>query len=468
MGYNLRKKVRLNESGSSSLRSLKVHEPLESHSDASEKIDKTGKGKRTASDLGSKMQLRSINQQGMQRIVSGEPAICQLLQATDFFFRLPRKSVFALTLTSKSISQQLTPLISVHYTFFYREPRPLTHYYPRSLFIVAPNVKELFNTPNFSRLHKIETSSEFDSPLPKIPDSVTHIYLHDRFNQRLHNNLPQSLIYLQVGRDFNQTLNNLPSTLKHLNMEKNAYFNRRVPSFPSNITQLSFGCFFSQCVDRLPQTLTHLSFGRNFDREVDCLPLSLTHLSFGAYFTQKVDCLPKSLTHLTFTGKFNQTINHLPPGLTHLVLSDDFNRAVDSLPSSITNLSFGYCFSQSVNYLPFNLTNLSFGYMFNLPLDYLPRKLTHITFSHTSTFNQPINRLPSTVTHIQLGHSFNQPLHLLPCNLTHLKLGDGFFQSLADLPLTIKHLFFAFEFSSRNSDLPKELRRSVKKKMWVV
>jgi len=53
-------------------------------------------------------------QQQDRNLVSGEPIINQLLQATNLFFQLDLKSIFALTLTSKAIFTILQSTISIN------------------------------------------------------------------------------------------------------------------------------------------------------------------------------------------------------------------------------------------------------------------------------------------------------------------------------------------------------------------
>ena len=109
---------------------------------------------------------------------------------------------------------------------------------------------------------------------------------------------------LTLPINFNSLLKDLPHVTKIIIFEEDeknqqySKFNEKVDNLPS-LTHLAFGTHFNQSVDNLPSSLTHLIFRIHFKQSVDNLPSSLTHLTFGIYFKQSVDNLPSSLTHLT-------------------------------------------------------------------------------------------------------------------------------------------------------------------------
>ena len=129
--------------------------------------------------------------------------------------------------------------------------------------------------------------------------------------------LPNSIIYLEFGRDFNQPVDNLPNS----------------------IIDLGFGWYFNQPVDNLPNSITYLTFGHNFNQSVDNLPNSIIDLSFGNCFNQSVNNLPCSISYLEFGNYFNQSISNLPNSIEYLIiLCSDFNQIIDNLPLSIKYL----------------------------------------------------------------------------------------------------------------------------------
>jgi hypothetical protein len=117
------------------------------------------------------------------------------------------------------------------------------------------------------------------------------------------------------------------------------------------VFDLTFGNYFNQSVDNLPSSIKYLTFGDDFNQSVDKLPSSITYLKFGHIFNQSVDKLPLSIKYLKFGRDFNQPVNNLPP-LTHLTFGDAFNQPVNNLPLSLTNLTFEHDFNQPVDKLP--------------------------------------------------------------------------------------------------------------------
>jgi len=116
---------------------------------------------------------------------------------------------------------------------------------------------------------------------------------------------------------YNNTLNNLPSSLLFLDL---------------SLTE------FDHPVDQFPSSLQHLLLSPVFNHSISSLPKSLEYLKVGLAFNQSVDYLPPSLSHLILTSfVFDKQVNLLPPKLTHLEFMDFssfFNHRIDNLPLS--------------------------------------------------------------------------------------------------------------------------------------
>ncbi len=84
------------------------------------------------------------------------------------------------------------------------------------------------------------------------PDPIYNIY------HKIVDNLPQNLISLYLGGDFNVKINNLPQNLKVLWLGSS--FNQEVDLLPSNLKYLDLGNLFNQKVDNLPSGSAHLTF----------------------------------------------------------------------------------------------------------------------------------------------------------------------------------------------------------------
>eukprot|EP01112_Ceratiomyxa_fruticulosa_P006993 TRINITY_DN1800_c0_g1_i3.p1 TRINITY_DN1800_c0_g1~~TRINITY_DN1800_c0_g1_i3.p1 ORF type:complete len:294 (-),score=64.29 TRINITY_DN1800_c0_g1_i3:880-1761(-) len=192
--------------------------------------------------------------------VSGNDIIHQLLQTTNVFFMLDPQSVFTLTLTSKVIFQQLIPLISQHYVFYYPKYRPLNFYHPQKLKVRTFNIKGLLLIPFLDSLREIVFDNKFNSPIKTLPTTVTRIKFGHRFKQEVNtNNLPANLTHLELGNDFALPLEDLPKSLTHLTVD--GLYNRPIGNLPPNLVFLKFGFWFSQTIKNLPSNLKHLELG---------------------------------------------------------------------------------------------------------------------------------------------------------------------------------------------------------------
>lgn len=89
--------------------------------------------------------------------------------------------------------------------------------------------------------------------------------------------LPPALQQLKIDHrtsstNFPTSYDYLPPSLTHLSVTLNGYADH----LPLTITHLEFGANLN--VDYLPTAVTHLCFGHEFDQPLDNLPSSVTHL----------------------------------------------------------------------------------------------------------------------------------------------------------------------------------------------
>lgn len=217
----------------------------------------------------------------------------------------------------------------------------------------------------------------FDQAIDHLPPSLTHLVFGDispenymyqidknasAFNQPFHS-LPNSLIFLKLGRTFDQPASTLPTSLRIL------YCHTTYPPLPPSLTHLWIRAFQSIKLPSLPN-LTHLSI---LHKGTDPLPNfpRLKYLSIGYYDTN----IPINLFHLlnlTHICFLNCTEFVLPPQATHLFLSMNYHTPLPRLPPSLTHLGCGNAFNHPVD-LPPSLKFLMFGHDFDQPLRNLPR-----------------------------------------------------------------------------------------------
>lgn len=91
----------------------------------------------------------------------------------------------------------------------------------------------------------------------------------DQFIQIPHPSIafPNSLTYLYAGSDFNQSLNNLPVSLKSLTLGDT--FNNPINRFPPELMHLTCGISFNQSLDDLPCSLVEICVSDYYNRHVN-------------------------------------------------------------------------------------------------------------------------------------------------------------------------------------------------------
>jgi len=318
--------------------------------------------------------------------------------------------------------------------------------------------------------------------------------------------IPNGVIYLKFNSNFNELINNLPSSLKIIIFSKS--FNHPVTHWPTNLTHIKFGDDFNQPLNGLHR-LTHLYFGHDFNQSIQNLPWTIIYLVFGKNFNQplnsetlpnlsyvkfgasfddsyifvtakqivfdnnemylshathiktphKFSNLPNTVTHLIcskFSTRSVRKIHEFPSSLLRLTLGDEFNDHI-YFPNTLTHLKFGHRFNKPFDNLPLSLSHLTFGYLFNQPIDnLLPPRLKSVVFG--SRFNQPIENWPNDVEVILFGYDFNQNVNKLPSNLRRLMLSYEFRKPLNHLPQFIKTIHFDIHGQVHKlSDLPKSI-----------
>lgn len=130
--------------------------------------------------------------------------------------------------------------------------------------------------------------------------------------------------------EFNQSFNNLPNKITHIEIKLNMFFNQSVDYLPSSIKYLHIESdAFNKNIDNLPNQLEYLHIGwghdfGSFNHSLDNLPDSINHLELfldEANFKQKITKLPKSLKIL----KCNNFVKNIIPDKYKKFIIDDDN-----------------------------------------------------------------------------------------------------------------------------------------------
>ena len=145
----------------------------------------------------------------------------------------------------------------------------------------------------------------------------------DRFNSRI-DWLPEGITEIGLGMNFNQPLENLPSTTKKITIAKYSDIGQSI---------------FNQPLEYLPEGLEEF------------------YIKFGIAFNQPLHNLPSSLKKLyIFSQAFTNNINHLPDGLEYLYIrSFDYNNTF-TLPANLKTIEICEykCSVESLNNLEYN------------------------------------------------------------------------------------------------------------------
>jgi hypothetical protein len=96
---------------------------------------------------------------------------------------------------------------------------------------------------------------------------------------------------------------------------------------------IHIGSHFNQSVDNLPSTITHLTFGyySNFNQPVDNLPSSITYLYFGyqSSFNQSLNNLPRFTEFIQLPYKYDNKILNMPKRLKKIKCSTKYKYLSD-------------------------------------------------------------------------------------------------------------------------------------------
>lgn len=210
----------------------------------------------------------------------------------------------------------------------------------------------LFTCDNQSQLNNyifyLKWNSEelFNSSL--VPNLISLELIKDEFNLPI-DNLPSGLISLKTSRHFDQSVDNLPSKLKYLELNSK-YFNQSVDNLPSKLKYLELSSHFNQKVNLLPSELLTLKINKDNRNYGVTGPAPL---NFPSYFNQNIDQLPSSLLNITIGGRFNQPINKLPEKLTNLSLfSYNFQQRLTTFPPNLNSITLNKNYNQNLDHIP--------------------------------------------------------------------------------------------------------------------
>jgi hypothetical protein len=145
---------------------------------------------------------------------------------------------------------------------------------------------------------------------------VTHLVFGTYFNKSIKNNIPSSVINLELG----------------------AWFDPSNESIPQSVTYLTIS--MTAQTSLIHPRVSHLELARgNNDARFpipfrECIPESITHLIFRDwYYYEKIkEYIPVSVTHLTFSGCFKMLLDDIiPSSITQITLPWDYNLPISKI-----------------------------------------------------------------------------------------------------------------------------------------
>jgi len=238
-----------------------------------------------------------------------------------------------------------------------------------------------FNDSIENKIPLTVTHLHFDSikVLPTMfPSSITHLIFGHNFNRSIAGCIPSSVVELIFGISFNQPINDcIPSSVGILKFTDD--FNQPISGFiPSSVRQLELGCKFNQNLQNIPSSITFLILDKINSQMGDYIPTSIIKLVIFN-FTEKIIMIPSSVTHLAF-GLYNELIkNIIPTSVTNLAFGRFDICIKDNIPSSVVFLNFGFpskSYDSIGNCIPSSVRRINFnGKYSDEDRDYICRSL---------------------------------------------------------------------------------------------
>ena len=205
---------------------------------------------------------------------------------------------------------------------------------------------------------------------------------------------------------------------------------------------LKFGKSYNNKIN-YPDKIFYIKYGDNFNQEVNNLPSTLEflifHSKFGSKFNQPIDNLPSSLKLLYLGIEFNNSVDFLPNNLQYLNLGEKFNKSIDNLPSSIIELTFCYNERFYVNNDKYDYMHLVIKQILNLFDNYDKKKKKekytdynyNLLLNEQHVFNQLINNLPNYLEFLLLPDNYKEKINILPKNIKYIKFGNNYNKNIS-------------------------------------
>jgi len=338
----------------------------------------------------------------------------------------------------------------------------ILRFYNRKLPILPKNLKTLglldtFNQPFSSdtfkniMLKNLITGTNFNSSLTNLPLSLEYLVLGRDFNRIVRLNNYKSLKFLGFKRDFNKYLINV-NMCTYLTFAADVVFTviRYVPFV------LDFPNILFLCIDILGISIKYYG-------NVDCLPPVFNVIFFLTSLMKKsFMCIPLGVSLLGYL---------IEPTIMPHIYFRQFYTAVDYQDYTKKNLLSYVVLEFILNFLsgkirnavvkhysrlPQHLVRLRLGDCWNKPLynGMFPNTITHLMFGENFSYPIVSNLITGRLENTLFGKLINRffSVRLLPKNLEYLELGRSFVRPIYDyhLPKTMKILYVSSTYPHEN------------------
>ncbi|KAM9965298.1 hypothetical protein ACTFIW_005110 [Dictyostelium discoideum] len=336
-----------------------------------------------------------------------------------------------------------------------------------------------------SHIKTIELQSNFQKALIQgfLPDSLKNLIFTNQSFQLTIGMIPQSVQYIQLGKDNCNLIENsdvLPKNLKTLKFGYNSTSVINQNTIPPSVTHVELNEFLIPKPwigfqsNPFPNSVTYLKINAYSFYQIP-VPPNVKTLIYSGNFSFKNSTFPSSSIS-TFENINQESIFSFPKTLKTLTLSSDFNQPLKKLlPNSITKLTFGGAFNcQLENSIPKSIKYLKFGNSFNKIIKIGELTSISSSSSSSSSLNNQINNEindndnnneieESNLEILILNRDFNQKILIgsLPNSLKELYFSYFFNQSfdIGSLPIGLKKLVLGSNFNQqfKKNQLPQSL-----------
>lgn len=170
--------------------------------------------------------------------------------------------------------------------------------------------KDIPVLPNTIKI--INFGHKFNKKIDILPNSLIELKTHGDFDNYV-DNLPMELKTLEFKYKFNKNIDNLPNNLIHLNLSY--YFNQDIKNLPNNLIGLSLSCVFDKSIAKIPNIL-YLIYKGNM--QLNNLPKSIKKLDISNNrYDKLLDFLPEGIEKLYIDSNILK-INDLPSSIKEI------------------------------------------------------------------------------------------------------------------------------------------------------